>query len=437
MATIDETKKRTLSRRTFIKAAGCAAAASFLPGIARTAAAGPCRHRICRPAAGNHRTRLVLLGTSGGVSWWPGTDRASTSTALVVGDAFYVIDLGQGTASRLAEAFNWGTFIRSPGGRIEDGSSIFLQDMKALFFTHLHQDHIADYPSLLLIGPGAGLGTVTDPDTKEARIAPLKVIGPCNRGALEIDKTGFVARGGAIVPTGTYLPYDRRQTPGTREMTDLIWQAFGQTINDMTLDNGYPDFTRLVDVGDIGGNEPQDIPWPAGCDLPDLASSETCVAMDPFEIYRDDDVIVSAVLVDHHQVFPAFAFRFDTGDGSVVISGDTGRETQGNLQLLADGADILVHEVIDPAWIEQKFKGAEDGSPMDALKKHMYASHTTIEDAGRVATECGARTLVLNHIVPGNTPRAHLLQARRTFSGKLIIGEDLMEMGVGKPKRRK
>jgi ribonuclease BN (tRNA processing enzyme) len=154
--------------------------------------------------------------------------------------------------------------------------------------------------------------------------------------------------------------------------------------------------------------------------------------MDPFEVYRDDNVRVTATLVDHHQVFPAFAYRFDTADGSVVFSGDTAPDTKGNLRKLANGSDILVHEVIDPAWINLKFGTPEPGSPMDALKTHLFASHTSIDAVGQVATDCRVRTLVLNHIVPGNTPVTHLQQAKGNFSGTLIIGEDLMQIGIGR-----
>ena len=38
--------------------------------------------------------------------------------------------------------------------------------------------------------------------------------------------------------------------------------------------------------------------------------------MEPFEIYRDDKVAVSAILVDHRLCFPAFAYRFDSAYGS-------------------------------------------------------------------------------------------------------------------------
>jgi ribonuclease BN (tRNA processing enzyme) len=141
---------------------------------------------------------------------------------------------------------------------------------------------------------------------------------------------------------------------------------------------------------------------------------------------------VTATLVSHHQVYPSFAFRFDTRDGSVVFSGDTGKNTNGILEWLADGADILVHEVIDPAWIERKF-GANPQPPMDALKTHMLESHTTIDEVGAVAEACRFKTLVLNHIVPSNAPVSYLQRARNGFSGRFIVGEDLMEIGLGQP----
>lgn len=380
---------------------------------------------VIRPGAGNYRTRLVLLGTAGGPAWWPDTNRTSSSSAMVVGDSIYIIDLGQGSTLRLSEAFNSGT---RPGSRTEDGTSLFLQEAKALFFTHLHQDHTADYPNLLLIGPTAGLGTAADPLTNKTVSVPLKVFGPGDRGQLEADTSGYGKRGGQIVITDSADPGASTATPGIRQMTKNIWKAYAQSVNDMTLDNGCSDFTSLVDVREIGGAGPDDIRLPVS--VPD-PNNGTCPAMDPFEVYRDDKVRVTATLVDHHQVFPAFAYRFDTADGSVVFSGDTGPDTNGNLEKLADGSDVLVHEVIDVAWIDRKFGTPEPGSPVAALKTHLLQSHTTIDAVGSVATDCRVKTLVLNHIVPGNAPVSHLLQAQGNFSGTLIIGEDLMQIGIG------
>jgi hypothetical protein len=38
--------------------------------------------------------------------------------------------------------------------------------------------------------------------------------------------------------------------------------------------------------------------------------------------------------------------------------------------------------------------------------------------------------------MPGNAPIAHLERSRQGFSGKLIIGEDLIRIGVGKAGSR-
>ena len=57
-----------------------------------------------------------------------------------------------------------------------------------------------------------------------------------------------------------------------------------------------------------------------------LAERRPRPTMEPVVIYPEDDhgVQVTAILVQHAPVFPAFGFRFDTPHGSVVFSGDTG-----------------------------------------------------------------------------------------------------------------
>ncbi len=117
----------------------------------------------------------------------------------------------------------------------------------------------------------------------------------------------------------------------------------------------------------------------------------------------------------------------------LVILGSSGGvswwQSSGNLQLLANGADFLVHEVIDREWMDIRFGFSvpEKDRRIYVLKEHMLQSHTSIEDVGIVAEECRAKNLVLNHIVPGDAPLVHLQKAGDNFSGRLIIGEDLME----------
>jgi len=120
--------------------------------------------------------------------------------------------------------------------------------------------------------------------------------------------------------------------------------------------------------------------------------------------------------------------KFDTDDGDIVFSGDTARSD--NLIKLARGADILVHEVIVTGWVNGLFPAprsvAEEG-----LLQHLLSARTPVEEVGGIAEAAGVRTLVLSHIVPGNATREQLSPAGKGFSGELVIGRDLMQIGVG------
>ena len=95
--------------------------------------------------------------------------------------------------------------------------------------------------------------------------------------------------------------------------------------------------------------------------------------MEPFKFFEDDRVRVSATLVEHAPVWPAFAYRFDTDDGSIVFSGDTGRSE--NLVKLAKGADILVHEVIVTNWVKGLFPTPRSIA-QEGLMQHLLNAHT-------------------------------------------------------------
>ena len=136
MSSIREAIRQGISRRAFLQGAGALAAAPLLTdfgGKALAQAASP--EVITSPGKGNYHTRLVLLGTAGGPVWYPRSNRVSTSTALVVGDTIYLIDLGHGATHRMAEAFNSGIFANTPGGKVEEAHSSFLQHADALLQT--------------------------------------------------------------------------------------------------------------------------------------------------------------------------------------------------------------------------------------------------------------------------------------------------------------
>src|SRR6187549_1646240 len=141
----------------------------------------------------------------------------------------------------------------------------------------------------------------------------------------------------------------------------------------------------------------------------------------------DDTVKVTATLVDHPPVVPAFAYRFDTRDRSIVISGDTAPSD--NLVKLARGADVLVHSAMYPPAID-RLVGRVPNAP--ALKASILAHQTSAEDAGRIAQAAGVKTLVLSHLVPPDDPQVTdqmwIEAARLHFHGLVIVGKDLLEV---------
>ncbi|MBA4394978.1 MAG: MBL fold metallo-hydrolase [Desulfobacca sp.] len=144
-------------------------------------------------------------------------------------------------------------------------------------------------------------------------------------------------------------------------------------------------------------------------------------------VLENDRVKVTAALVNHPPVVPAFAYRFDTADRSIVFSGDT--TPCDSLIRLAKGADILVHEVIHKPSLARLFSRIPNA---DRLLEHIVASHTTHEDVGKVARDAGVKTLVLTHYVPVDDPSLtddHWTEeARKYFKGKIVAGKDLMEL---------
>jgi ribonuclease BN (tRNA processing enzyme) len=144
-------------------------------------------------------------------------------------------------------------------------------------------------------------------------------------------------------------------------------------------------------------------------------------------VMRDENVSVTSTLVEHPLVSPAFSYRFDASDRSIVISGDTARSD--SLISLARGADVLVHEAL---WVPAVDRIVARNPNASTLKKHLLDSHTSAEDCGRVAEAAGVKTLVLSHFVPGGDPtitdQMWIDAASRHFRGRVIVGKDLMEI---------
>jgi len=138
-----------------------------------------------------------------------------------------------------------------------------------------------------------------------------------------------------------------------------------------------------------------------------------------FTVVEDDTVRVTTVPVTHGHAIPALAYRFDTADGSVVFSGDT--TANDGLIALAQGADVLVHQVADLGYLERH------GVTGEALRR-MAGLHTDVSQVGRVAERAGVGELVLSHYLPADpaaiSEAEWAQRAGRGFSGTTTAGRD-------------
>jgi ribonuclease BN (tRNA processing enzyme) len=316
-----------VNRRGFLNRVAAIGAGALLPLTARPSV-------YAQSAAATPAMRLILLGTGGGPS--PKKNVSAPAQAIVIGDALYVVDCGDGVARQLVRA------------------GLRLTNLRHVFITHHHSDHNADYGNLLLLAWGDSLST------------DVHTWGP----------------------------------PPLTKMTDLFLQMSDEDIRVRLHDEGRPQLRPLIHAHDVAAGG---------------------------LVMKDDLVTVTAAVVPHPEMPLAFAYRFDGPGRSIVISGDTARSDA--LIELARGADVLVHEAMWGPAVDRLAARYREAS---RLRQHLIDSHTVAEDCGRVAQAAGVKTLVLSHFVPGDddtiTERMWADAAAAHFSGRVIVGRDLMEV---------
>lgn len=146
-------------------------------------------------------------------------------------------------------------------------------------------------------------------------------------------------------------------------------------------------------------------------------------------VYNKGGVKVTAFTVNHSDIITsALGYRIDYQQYSVVISGDT-RYSE-NLITFAKGVDVLIHEVvaIRPEVLAKS-----------ALARKITNFHTTPEQAGKVFSLTNPRLAVYTHVAtPPVDPSTPLPTAddiitwtKKSYSGDLTVGEDLMVIEIG------
>ena len=190
--------------------------------------------------------------------------------------------------------------------------------------------------------------------------------------------------------------------PGTTELVEHILAGYAYHLNVMPLDARMPDAGALVRAIDIAA--------------PARTQGATQA---PVAVFEDAVVQVTAVAVTHGRAVPALAYRFDTADGAVVFSGDT--TVNKDLIALAQGADILVHQVADLDYLKRH------GMTGAALER-MAALHTDVAQVGGVAESARVHELILSHYLPADpdaiTDTEWAQRAGQGFSGTTTAGSD-------------
>ena len=228
-----------------------------------------------------------------------------------------------------------------------------------LFFTHHHFDHDADYGLFVLSRWDQGLGKVPD----------LKVYGPKNT-TLITDRL--------IGPEGAY---------------EFDWKA--RTYHPLSLKHYVA----------RGGELPRQPPRVSVQDI------------SPGPVTSAGGWSLTCALADHVQPYlESLAFRLDTPDWSLLITGDTAPCP--TVEELSRGADIMV-AMCGGSQANQHRDGTDFGQ-----------MGTTW--AGELAQRAGVKTLILTHMGPrfvaGGPMEQGIAEIAEVFDGKIIFPHELMKI---------
>ena len=128
--------------------------------------------------------------------------------------------------------------------------------------------------------------------------------------------------------------------------------------------------------------------------------------------------------------FQALSLRFDLPGRSIVYTGDTGPSAA--VEELAQGADMLVAEMMDVPLIVSNVRKANPNMPEPALNNmatHLRDHHLLPKDVGEMAARSGVGSLVVTHFAGAEPTTAEHYEYIRTiaqyYDGPFTIANDL------------
>jgi ribonuclease BN (tRNA processing enzyme) len=198
--------------------------------------------------------------------------------------------------------------------------------------------------------------------------------------------------------------------PGTRRLVEGLFAAM----------------QPMAEVGSGFAGAPRR-PVEAGIQVEEIAHGATVTL---------GDIRVTAARNSHYsypetspeaQHFQSLSYRFDLPDRSIVYTGDTGPSAA--VERLAQGADLLVSEVIDPDAALADLVRQRPDLPILArafIMQHFREQHLTGTAAGQIARAAHVHRLVLTHIaVPLEGIAATRAAAAAAYGGSVEVAVDL------------
>jgi len=146
-------------------------------------------------------------------------------------------------------------------------------------------------------------------------------------------------------------------------------------------------------------------------------------------IWENNEIKITPFTVRHSDfIDSALGYKIEYAGRTLVLSGDT-RYSE-NLIRYSKGADVIIHEVA--AANEQTMQT----SP---LVNQILGFHTSPEEAGKVFEQTKPKLAVYSHIVlltaepsiPPPTINEVILRTKKTYSGAVEAGEDLLGIEIG------
>jgi ribonuclease Z len=317
---------------------------------------------------------VTLTGTEGGPQSFNGLAGAGTlvrygDNSNDCGAMNLQFDAGRGTTMRLSQL------------------GVGPQQLNAVFFTHMHDDHTQGFADLVQLRWFYGTGPKFDAVCSSDIVSPQGFTVSCRKFVIHVAD--------AFIQSGEIA---QRHS----EVAERTAGGPADLINTITFD---------------AKDEPQEV-WSSG------------------------DVRVSAIRSTH--ISGHVSYRVDTPAGSVVIGGDAGNDvispprassTSDQVEKLAKGADIIVHSTIHPIM------GPDKGS---GFFPYAYYRQSSASDLGAMAKRAGAKHLMLTHLIPPigadrqepfKVPGKPLTEAdyRKAaqdggFTGNIIVGTDLASL---------